>query len=95
MTNTHTTARIFKTAWFTKAAKKARIRDEELCAALRQVMQGQADDTTAACSKNVLTTIDTVQSSLPKADNTGFIPICLPKKTEAILIQTSLPNSKS
>ena len=30
--------------WFTKAAKKARICDEELCAALRQVMQGQADD---------------------------------------------------
>jgi hypothetical protein len=44
MTDTHTTARIFKTAWFSKAAKKARIRDEELCAALRQVMQGQADD---------------------------------------------------
>jgi hypothetical protein len=44
MTNTNTTARIFKTAWFAKAAKKARIRDEELCAALRQVMQGQADD---------------------------------------------------
>lgn len=95
MTDTNTTARIFKTAWFAKAAKKARIRDEELCAALRQVMQGQADDTAAACSKNVLTTIDTVQSSLPKADNTGFIPICLPKKTEVILIQMSLPNSKS
>ncbi len=44
MTDTHTTARIFKTAWFAKAAQKARIRDEELCAALRQVMQGQADD---------------------------------------------------
>jgi hypothetical protein len=37
-------SRIFKTAWFTKAAKKARITDEELCAAIRQVMQGQADD---------------------------------------------------
>jgi hypothetical protein len=84
MTETHTTARIFKTAWFAKAAKKARIRDEELCTALRQVMQGQADDTAAACSKNVLTTINTVQSSLPKAVNTGFIPICLLKKTEAI-----------
>ncbi|MDP3877510.1 MAG: type II toxin-antitoxin system RelE/ParE family toxin [Methylobacter sp.] len=44
MTDTHTTSRIFKTAWFAKAAQKARIRDEELCAALRQVMQGQADD---------------------------------------------------
>ena len=37
-------SRIFKTAWFTKAAKKSRITDEELCAAIRQVMQGQADD---------------------------------------------------
>ncbi len=37
-------SRIFKTVWFAKAAKKARISDEELCAAIRQVMQGQADD---------------------------------------------------
>jgi hypothetical protein len=37
-------ARIFKTAWFAKAAKKARIGNDELCAAIKQVMQGQADD---------------------------------------------------
>ena len=37
-------SRIFKTAWFTKAAKKARITDEELCTAIRQVMQGEVDD---------------------------------------------------
>ena len=36
--------RIFKTAWFTKAARKARILDEELCSAIRQVMLGQTDD---------------------------------------------------
>ncbi|MEI6729970.1 MAG: type II toxin-antitoxin system RelE/ParE family toxin [Pseudomonadota bacterium] len=36
--------RIFKTAWFTKAAKKAYISDKELAAAILQVMQGQADD---------------------------------------------------
>jgi hypothetical protein len=36
--------RFFKTAWFTKAAKKAKIPDSELCAAIRQVMLGQADD---------------------------------------------------
>jgi hypothetical protein len=35
---------IFKTAWFAKAAKKARILDNELCAAIRLVMLGQADD---------------------------------------------------
>ena len=36
--------RIFKTAWFAKAAKKARIPDEELCEAVRQVVLGQVDD---------------------------------------------------
>ena len=37
-------ARVFKTAWFSKAAKKAHISDANLCAAIDQVMQGQADD---------------------------------------------------
>jgi hypothetical protein len=36
--------RVFKTAWFSKAARKARIADAELCFAIRQVMLGQADD---------------------------------------------------
>lgn len=36
--------RVFKTAWFSKAARKAFIADEELCLAMRQVMLGQADD---------------------------------------------------
>lgn len=36
--------RVFKTAWFGRAARKARIGDAELCAAMRQVMLGQADD---------------------------------------------------
>ena len=36
--------RAFKTAWFAKAARKARITDAELCMAIRQVALGQADD---------------------------------------------------
>lgn len=36
--------RAFKTAWFTKAAKKARIEDAKLCAALREAQLGQAED---------------------------------------------------
>ena len=36
--------RAFKTAWFSKAARKARISDPALIAAIREVMQGQADD---------------------------------------------------
>lgn len=38
------TSRIFKTSWFAKAARKSRISDKELCTAILQVMQGQADD---------------------------------------------------
>ena len=36
--------RVFKTAWFARAARKAHILDEELCSAIRQVVLGQADD---------------------------------------------------
>ena len=36
--------RIFTTAWFAKAARKAHIADEELCSAIRQVILGQADN---------------------------------------------------
>jgi hypothetical protein len=36
--------RVFKTAWFSRAAREARIMDVELCSAIRQVMLGQADD---------------------------------------------------
>jgi hypothetical protein len=38
------TGRVFKSAWFSKAAKKAHIHDDELCAAVKQAMLGQADD---------------------------------------------------
>jgi hypothetical protein len=36
--------RVFKTAWFAKAARKVRISDDELCEAIAQVMKGQGDD---------------------------------------------------
>jgi hypothetical protein len=36
--------RVFKTAWFAKETRKAKINDEALCCAISQVMQGQADD---------------------------------------------------
>ena len=37
-------SRMFKTAWFTKASRKAGISDKQLCLAIAQVMQGRADD---------------------------------------------------
>lgn len=36
--------RTFKTAWFAKVSRKARITDKELCTAVQQVRSGQADD---------------------------------------------------
>ena len=36
--------RAFKTAWFARAARKARISDRALCKAIAQVELGQADD---------------------------------------------------
>jgi len=36
--------RTFKTAWFSKAARKARISDKAVCKAIEQVARGQADD---------------------------------------------------
>ena len=36
--------RSFKTAWFAKEARKARIADAELCEAIQAAMMGQADD---------------------------------------------------
>ena len=44
MVKAKTPSRVFKTAWFAKVARKAHIGDEELCAAILQVMNGQADD---------------------------------------------------
>jgi len=36
--------RAFKTAWFSKDAKKAKIKDLALCLAIEQVLLGQVDD---------------------------------------------------
>lgn len=44
MTDDEKLVRVFKTKWFTKAARKARIKDDELCEAIQEVMKGQADD---------------------------------------------------
>lgn len=36
--------RTFKTEWFAKAARKARIGDADLCVAIKAVAEGKADD---------------------------------------------------
>lgn len=44
MPDAENAARTFKTAWFSKAARKALIDDAELCRAIAEVRNGQADD---------------------------------------------------
>ena len=46
--------RVFKTAWFSRAAAKARISDAELCVAIRQVKLGQADELSGGVFKKRL-----------------------------------------
>ena len=43
-TNALVPSRVFKTAWLAKASRKTGISDQHLCAAIEQVMQGQADN---------------------------------------------------
>ncbi len=38
------TARVHKTAWFARMARKAAIADDELCRAVKQAQAGQCDD---------------------------------------------------
>ncbi len=44
MTDAEKAARVFKTRWFSQAARKALIKDDELCEAIAEVMKGQGDD---------------------------------------------------
>lgn len=44
MTEAEEATRVLKTRWFSKAARKALIKDDELCEAIAEVMKGQADD---------------------------------------------------
>lgn len=44
MVNAEEPSRVFKAAWFSKAARRAHIADAELCEAIGEVIRGQADD---------------------------------------------------
>jgi hypothetical protein len=67
--------RVFKTAWFSKAALKARIPDAELCTAIRQVMLGQADDLGGSVFKKRLGRNLYRSMWLPRAETIGFTSI--------------------
>ncbi len=52
MTDAEETAWAFKTAWFTKAARKARIKDDELCEAIEEVRKGRQTILVAGYSRS-------------------------------------------
>jgi RelE toxin of RelE / RelB toxin-antitoxin system len=81
--------RVFKTAWFLKAAKKAYIADNELCAAIRQVILGQADDLGGGVFKKRLSRNQYRSIILAKGGQYWSTNICSPSKTGTISLTTS------
>ncbi len=77
------TERVFKTAWFAKAAKKARISDNALAKAIHQVALGQADDLGGGVFKKRLN--DNMHRSivLAKAGEFSRVRISLCRKDRA------------
>jgi len=51
--------RVFKTAWFARASKKAHITDKELCAAIRQSCWAKLTTLEAASSRSASARIST------------------------------------
>ena len=69
-------ARIFKTARFARAARKAHIDDDELCKAIRQIMNGQAADLGGGVFKKRLNkNMHLIQLHLPLLTQRGCVLI--------------------
>jgi len=89
------TRRVFKSASFKKAAKKAHIHDDELCAAVKQKMLGQADHLGGGVFKKRLN--DNMHRSivLTKAGKWWVFEYLFAKKTVTTLKTTSLCSFRS
>jgi hypothetical protein len=86
--------RAFKTAWFAKEVRKAKIPDEDLCRAIKQVMQGQADDLGGGVFKKRLN--DNMHRSiiLAKARNHWIYAYLYAKKDRENITQEELTGFK-
>jgi hypothetical protein len=93
MNGTRRTERVFKTAWFSRAARKAFIADEELCSAIRQVMLGQADDLGGGIYKKRLGRNQYRAIILARGGRTGYTSTCLRNKTAATSVTMNWLNS--
>ena len=86
MPDTHPkTARVFKTGWFSKAARKAGITDEELCSAVSQVQREQANDLGGGVYKKRLRKNQYRSLILSKAQRFWPSSICSPNRIERTL----------
>ncbi|MEQ1533748.1 MAG: type II toxin-antitoxin system RelE/ParE family toxin [Sideroxydans sp.] len=88
------TIRAFKTAWFAKEARKAKISDEALCKAIKQVIQGQADDLGGGVFKKRLN--DNMHRSiiLTKVDQYWIYAYLFAKKDRENITQDELSGFK-
>lgn len=82
--------RTFKTAWFSKAARKARIRDSELCKAIEQIVLGQADDLGGGVFKKRLNNNEHRSIVLAKAGEFWVFAFLFAKKDRANISQEEL-----
>ena len=76
---------MFKTAWFSKAARKAFISDPELCAAIAEVMLGQADDLGGGVYKKRLSKNNYRSIVLARVGRFGYMSTCLQRITRQTL----------
>lgn len=89
MTSAVVSARAFKTSWFSRAARKARIGDDELCSAARAVMAGQADDLGGGVFKKRLDKNRSRSIILAKGRRYWVYPISSQRRTGRTSTRTS------
>jgi len=89
------TERTFKTAWFAKAARKARISDADLCKAIEQAALGQADDLGGGVFKKRLNDNRHRSIILAKTGRFWVYEYVFAKRTGPTLTTRNLPNSGS
>ena len=82
--------RVFNTAWFSKALRKASISDSELCKAIAQVKLGQADDLGGGVFKKRLSKNDYRSIIVAKAGQFWVFEYLFAKKDMASISEEDL-----
>jgi hypothetical protein len=90
MNGTRGKARVFKTRWFSRAARKVSISDHDLCSAIGQLMLGQADDLGGGVFKKRIGNNQYRSIILAKGGRNWFFHTYLLNKTEQTSKSTSL-----